>query len=332
MDDDGGVEAEEDALRARLQNLQLVEQTFGENGGEAAAEKTAVADLCCSMALERLYSIPEGFTAETAYGQLSRAKSYLDAALVLLRPGTLPASVEVLRIRATAFANLACLYKKANRVRAALLSAQKATAIYRTLCAPHAALSGAPEEFPSHAKEQLVSSLLTESALLCASDKPREGLSVAVEGLTLCVGLETSSNTEVQFAQLQAMCHHNVGVCQEMLGKLSESLSSYRTAFQLMYLSAGAQHPLCVKFKDCFADAYAQAHSKAARSNVRTATTRQDPSLLNTGAFSTTGKHRKLAPVPTATSKRYNLNGRLPTPQPRKETPAYNVRRRPQSC
>eukprot|EP01064_Diplonema_japonicum_P007776 TRINITY_DN15401_c0_g1_i4.p1 TRINITY_DN15401_c0_g1~~TRINITY_DN15401_c0_g1_i4.p1 ORF type:complete len:346 (+),score=39.13 TRINITY_DN15401_c0_g1_i4:64-1038(+) len=300
---------ESNGLRNRLRTLREMEDTHGQESAEVDEEKVRTAEVCCTLALEKVCRDQEmGTNPRTehsvmthvgeVYEPLTKAKGLLDAALVLLRPGTVTSSPKVLKGRAVAYSNLACLYKRVSRTRAGLICSQKASQIYRQL---------QPDE-----SEALISSLLSESALLCSCDKPKEGLKVANEALRRCVDLEKDSEKlEVRYASLQAMCHHNVGVCCEILGNVQQALTYYRTAFQLTYLSAGPEHPLCDRFKECFADAYAQSHGKQTRQSLR-AFGRSRGSAVPPLSILLPGSDIPKPKMNTKMAKRYNLDNRLP--------------------
>ena len=312
----------EETLRNKLRILRDTEDSYGADSIETETEKTEAAELCCTIALSSVYeSKPQSPNPES--DQMERAKSLLEAALILLRPGTIQPTVKVIQTRASVYSNIAMLYRKTGRLRAALISSQKASNLYRSLSLP---------DDPT-VSESLISSLLSESSLLCSSGKPKDGLIVAKEALLLCSNLEVMARQQqdilssdqnkrsaaseelpedFHYANLQAMCHHNVGVCQEFLGKCRQCLNSYRTAFQLAYLSGGPDHPLSVRFKECFASAYADAHKKRTKQHMRAIARikKYDP---QPSAIIAAGERRqRLVPVNAAAAKRYNINNRLP--------------------
>eukprot|EP01063_Lacrimia_lanifica_P016154 TRINITY_DN22776_c0_g1_i1.p1 TRINITY_DN22776_c0_g1~~TRINITY_DN22776_c0_g1_i1.p1 ORF type:complete len:370 (+),score=114.32 TRINITY_DN22776_c0_g1_i1:101-1210(+) len=241
-----GTEHDHDEQEASLQNrlrfLKELELSRDDDADpDVVQEKVSIAKMCCVMALERMCGTVD---------EQERAKKLLDAGLVLLRPGTIPAGPEVVKARGEIYANMGCLYQRVQRYRAALISNQKATALYRTL---------------PHCSEELITTLLSEAALNCSSKKYTAALKCADEALSLCMALEEPGcdPAEMKFATLQAMCYHNVAVCQEYLGRFGGALSSYQTAVKLVCASAGKDHPLCLRLKASYADCYAMHAQRA---------------------------------------------------------------------
>ena len=204
--------------------------------------------------------------------------------------------------------------------------------------------------------EALASALASQCALLCSARRPGDGLAAAEEALRLCgeeggggggekgggrrsrravedeVDEEVSEGEEgedveggrigvsdAELGPLRAMCHHNIGVCLEMLGRSTEALDRYRGAFQQAYLSApDGAHPLCTRLKTSFAEAYATAHSKKTKEHLRqlTRAAKAAPPITFALFPESYRQGAAAAPAPHLT-KRYNLDRRMPSAAPR---------------
>lgn len=240
-----------DAFQLYSTVLSVQQQTYGDPSPQADEVKMTLADVAHAISIQE-----NGEEARDPRRVMPKgdAISKFDAKTLLLLTENMlsPANttaetrrtVRYRQTRGSVLAALGVVLYHQSRTRAAAQALEKAVGLLASV--------------PDSGVEGLATVLLSLAAALNRLGKHREALQRAQEALEMVLRVGNDEH-----GALLASCYYNVGVEQEHLCLRALSLRSYRTAFELAYMSLGLDHPFTQRIKTCHTDQQARVADEA---------------------------------------------------------------------